>query len=347
MLLIVVLIAVALVFDFLNGLHDAANSIATIVSTRVLSPRYAVAWAAFFNFIAFPGVRPACRRHHRHRHRLAQHHRRPGDLRRADGRHRLERGHLAGGHPLLLLPRPDRRAGGRRAVPRAAGTRCVWSGLGKTVAAIVLSPAIGFVLALLLVLLVSWLSCKATPLVGRQALPPGAVRLRQRLFAWAMAATTPRRPWASSPPCCSRTAWRAANSMCRFWVVLACQAAMALGTLFGGWRIVRTMGSRITHLTPMQGVCAETAGAITLFMAHLSGHSGLHHPHHHRRHRRRGRGAARLGGALERGQGHRRGLGGDHAGRRPDRRGVLSARRRAAAGLTSIVNARAIWAVDG
>ena len=110
-----------------------------------------------------------------------------------------------------------------------------------------------------------------------------------------------------------------------FWVVITCQAAMALGTLFGGWRIVHTMGSRITRLTPMQGFCAETGGAITLFLATWPGHSGLHHPHHHRRDRRRRRRAAGLGGALERGHGHRDGLVHHHAGRGADRRGVLLA----------------------
>ena len=77
-----------------------------------------------------------------------------------------------------------------------------------------------------------------------------------------------------------------------FWVVITCQAALAIGTLFGGWRIVHTMGSRITRLNPMQGFCAETGGAITL-SGDLAGRSGLHHPHHHRRHHRRRRGAPR------------------------------------------------------
>ena len=89
---------------------------------------------------------------------------------------------------------------------------------------------------------------------------------------------------------------------------------MALGTLFGGWRIVHTMGSKITKLTPMQGFCAETGGALTLFLATAPWHAGLHHPYDHRRDRRRRRGAARLGRALERGAEHRRRLGADHAG---------------------------------
>ena len=91
-----------------------------------------------------------------------------------------------------------------------------------------------------------------------------------------------------------------------FWVVITCQAAMGLGTLFGGWRIVKTMGSKITQLTPMQGFCAETGGAITLFAATWSRHSGLDHAHHHRRDHRRRRGAQGLGGALGRRQEHRR-----------------------------------------
>ncbi|MEP6830877.1 MAG: inorganic phosphate transporter, partial [Rhizomicrobium sp.] len=161
-LLIIFLIGVALIFDFLNGLHDAANSIATIVSTRVLSPRYAVAWAAFFNFIAFMvfGLHVAAT---------------------------IGTGIVASGIItdqvvfaalmgaiiwnivtwLAGIPSSSSHAliGGLVGAGVCAGglNAVVWSGLGKTVAAIVLSPASGFVLALLLVLLVSWAFLKVTP----------------------------------------------------------------------------------------------------------------------------------------------------------------------------------------
>ena len=201
----------------------------------------------------------------------------------------------------------------------------VWTGLGKTAAAIVLSPATGFVLALLLVLLVSWTFLQASRRFKVDRIFRQVQFVSASAYSLGHGGNDAQKTMGIIAALLFAHGMEGGSFHVPFWVVLACQAAMALGTLFGGWRIVRTMGSRITHLTPMQGVCAETAGSITLFARHLAGHSGLHHPHHHRRHRRRGRGAARLGGALERGQGHRRGLDRDHAGRRPDRRGVLSA----------------------
>ena len=295
------LIAVALAFDFLNGLHDAANSIATIVSTRVLRPRYAVVWAAFFNFIAFlffglhvaktigKGIVAVAAG------------RRRGDLRRADGRDRLERRHLAGrasrphpSHALIggLVGAGVAKAGlrgdrlERRRQDRARG--------------IVVSPAFGFVLALLLVLIVSWLFVRATPLAVDRSLPQAAVRLRLALLA------RPRRQRraedhgdhrraALRPRECLGALPRAA------WVVLSCQAAMALGTLIGGWRIVHTMGSKITRLTPDAGLLRRDRRRDHPVPRHLPRRAGLHHPHHHRRHRRRRRRAATVGGALERG----------------------------------------------
>jgi PiT family inorganic phosphate transporter len=264
-LLIILLVAVALLFDFLNGLHDAANSIATIVSTRVLSPRYAVAWAAFFNFIAFAvfGLHVAATIG-------------TGIITPNLISDQVVFGALMGAIVwnvvtwLAGIPSSSSHAliGGLvgAGVCKAGWGAVEWSGLGKTIGAIVLSPATGFVLALILVLFVSWTFLKATPFkvdkIFRhvQFLSASAYSLGHGgndaqktmgiiaalLFAHGVEGGTFHVP---------------------FWVVMACQAAMALGTLFGGWRIVRTMGSRITHLTPMQGVCAETAGAITLFGA--------------------------------------------------------------------------------
>jgi len=265
MILIAALIAIALIFDFLNGLHDAANSIATIVSTRVLSPRYAVAWAAFFNFIAFAvfGLHVAATIG-------------TGIVSPLVIDDQVIFGALMGAIVwnivtwLAGIPSSSSHAliGGLVGAGLCKGgfKAIVWSGLSKTAAAIVLSPATGFILALVMILIVAWTFLKAAPLwvdkvfrhiqfvsASAYSLGHGGNDAQKTmgiiaalLFAHGIGGSSFHVP---------------------FWVVMACQAAMALGTLFGGWRIVRTMGSRITHLTPMQGTCAETAGALTLFGA--------------------------------------------------------------------------------
>jgi len=265
MVLIAILIAIALIFDFLNGLHDAANSIATIVSTRVLSPRYAVAWAAFFNFIAFAvfGLHVAAT--------IGTGIVSPHIIDDA-----VIFGALMGAIVwnvvtwLAGIPSSSSHAliGGLVGAGLCKGgwSAVVWSGLGKTAAAIVLSPATGFVIALLLILFVSWTFLKAQPLWVDKV-------FRHVQFVSASAYSLGHGGNDAQKTMGIIAALLFAHGMeggkfhVPFWVVMACQAAMALGTLFGGWRIVRTMGSRITHLTPMQGVCAETAGAITLFGA--------------------------------------------------------------------------------
>ena len=263
--LLVSLIGIALVFDFLNGLHDAANSIATIVSTRVLSPRYAVAWAAFFNFIAFAvfGLHVAST--------IGTGIISPGAI--SD---QVIFGALMGAIVwnivtwLAGIPSSSSHAliGGLvgAGVCKAGWNVVQWSGLGKTVAAIVLSPATGFVLALVLVLMVSWMFVRATPLKVDKI-------FRHVQFVSASAYSLGHGGNDAQKTMGIIAALLFAHGMSGgsfhvpFWVVLSCQAAMALGTLFGGWRIVRTMGSRITRLSPMQGVCAETAGSLTLFAA--------------------------------------------------------------------------------
>jgi PiT family inorganic phosphate transporter len=146
----------------------------------------------------------------------------------------------------------------------------VWSGLGKTAVAIILSPLTGLILAMLLVLLVAWTFLKATPLwVDR------IFRHLQFLSASAYSlghgGNDAQKTMGIIAALLFAHGVEKGSFHVPFWVVLSCQAAMALGTMFGGWRIVRTMGSRITHLTPMQGVCAETAGALTLFGVTLMG----------------------------------------------------------------------------
>jgi PiT family inorganic phosphate transporter len=259
------LIAVALAFDFLNGLHDAANSIATIVSTRVLRPRYAVMWAAFFNFIAFLffGLHVA--------QTVGT-----GIISAEIVDARVIFGALMGAISWNLItwwagiPSSSSHAliGGLvgAGVTKAGGVAIVWAGLLKTASAIVLSPMTGFFLALLLVLTVSWLFVRATPRAV-----DGTFRIAQfvsaSLYSLGHGGNDAQKTMGIIAVLLFSQGQLGGEFHVPFWVVLACQAAMGLGTLVGGWRIVHTMGSKITRLTPMQGFCAETGGAITLFAA--------------------------------------------------------------------------------
>jgi len=269
MLLIGILIAVALVFDFLNGLHDAANSIATIVSTRVLSPRYAVGWAAFFNFIAFAvfGLHVAAT--------IGTGIVAPSVIDDA-----VIFGALMGAIVwnvvtwLAGIPSSSSHAliGGLVGAGLCKGgwNVIVWQGLGKTAAAIFLSPATGFFLALLLVLVVSWSFIKASP-YWVDKIFRHVQFLSASAYSLGHGGNDAQKTMGIIAALLFAHGLEGGSFHVPFWVVMSCQAAMALGTLFGGWRIVKTMGSRITHLTPMQGVCAETAGALTLFGATYMG----------------------------------------------------------------------------
>ncbi len=265
--LLIFLIIVALAFDFLNGLHDAANSIATIVATRVLPPFAAVAWAAFFNFIAFLffGLHVA----------------------KTVGAGLIEPDLITDGLIFSALmgaigwnlltwwaaiPSSSSHAliGGLMGAGLAkAGTDAViWAGLNKTLAAIVLSPGTGFVLALLLTLIVSWAFIRFTPFAV-----DGVFRKMQfvsaSLYSLGHGGNDAQKTMGIIAALLIAHGMGPSSGEFHvpLWVVLSCQAAMGLGTLFGGWRIVQTMGSKITRLTPMQGFCAETGGAITLFAA--------------------------------------------------------------------------------
>src|SRR5215469_2952463 len=263
--LVIGLVTVALLFDFLNGLHDAANSIATIVSTRVLRPHYAVAWAAFFNFVAFLffGLNVA--------QTLGT-----GIIDASVVDPRVVFGALAGAIVwnvvtwLAGIPSSSTHAliGGLvgAGIARAGVGAVVWGGVGMTSAAIVLSPLVGFLLALLLTLVVSWLFVKATPFaVDRN------FRMMQfvsaSLYSLGHGGNDAQKTMGVIAVLLYSQGYLGGSFHIPFWVVLSCQAAMALGTFAGGWRIVKTMGSKITRLTPVQGFCAETGGAITLFMA--------------------------------------------------------------------------------
>src|SRR5580698_12145 len=263
MVLIAILIGVALVFDFLNGLHDAANSVATIVSTRVLSPIYPVGWAAFFNFVAFLvfGLHVAATIG-------------TGIIAPSVINDQVIFGALMGAIVwnvvtwMAGIPSSSSHAliGGLvgAGICKGGFKAIVWSGLGKTTMAIILSPMTGLILAMLLILLVAWTFLKATPLWVDKV-------FRHLQFISASAYSLGHGGNDAQKTMGIIAALLFAHGLegnhfhVPLWVVLSCQAAMALGTMFGGWRIVRTMGSRITHLTPMQGVCAETAGALTLF----------------------------------------------------------------------------------
>src|SRR5512138_3675309 len=263
------LIAVALAFDFLNGLHDAANSIATIVSTRVLRPQYAVFWAAFFNFIAFTvfGLHVA--------NTIGTGIIEPSVVDAA-----VMFAALIGAIVWNLItwglgiPSSSSHAliGGLvgAGVAKAGLSAAVWSGLSKTLLAIVVSPMVGFLLALVLVAVVSWLSVRSTPFAVDRAF-----RILQfvsaSLYSLGHGGNDAQKTMGIIAVLLYSQGLLGSEFTVPFWVVLSCQAAMALGTLMGGWRIVRTMGLRITKLTPMQGFCAETGGAATLFMATFLG----------------------------------------------------------------------------
>jgi PiT family inorganic phosphate transporter len=267
--ILVGLIIVALLFDFLNGLHDAANSIATIVSTRVLRPQYAVAWAAFFNFIAFAVF----------------------------GLHVAQTIGTGIIHPEVIdaqvifaaligaiiwnlitwglgMPSSSSHAliGGLlgAGITKAGIGVAVWSGLTKTLLAIVLSPLVGFLLALVLTAIVSWASVRSTPFAVDRAF-----RILQfvsaSLYSLGHGGNDAQKTMGIIAVLLYSQGYLSGEFSVPFWVVLSCQAAMALGTLMGGWRIVRTMGLRITKLTPQQGFCAETGGAVTLFAATFLG----------------------------------------------------------------------------
>jgi PiT family inorganic phosphate transporter len=262
---LIALIFVALAFDFLNGLHDAANSIATIVSTRVLRPHYAVLWAAFFNFIAFLFF----------------------GLHVADtvGRGIISAnvvdpqvifGALMGAISWNLItwyygiPSSSSHAliGGLigAGVAKAGLSSIVWSGVIKTASAIVLSPLTGFFLALLLMLIVSWLFVRFTPYAVDSTFR-NLQFVSASFYSLGHGGNDAQKTMGIIAVLLYSTGYLEGGFHVPFWVVISCQAMMGLGTLFGGWRIVKTMGSKITRLTPMQGFCAETGGSMVLFGA--------------------------------------------------------------------------------
>jgi len=263
--LLVALIVVALSFDFLNGLHDAANSIATVVSTGVLKPHQAVAFAAFFNFVAIFIF---------HLKVAATVGRGIVDASVID--HYVVFGALIGAITWNAitwwagLPSSSSHAliGGLigAAVAKGGFHTLVSEGIVKTVAFIFLSPILGFIFGALLMVAVSWIFRRTRPsrvdrwfrrlqLISASlySLGHGGNDAQKTIgIIWALLLAGSMIPPNASVP---------------VWVIIACYIAIALGTFFGGWRIVKTMGQRITKLKPVGGFCAETGGAITLFLA--------------------------------------------------------------------------------
>jgi len=262
---LVLLVLLALAFDFMNGFHDAANSIATIVSTRVLRPQYAVAWAAFFNFIAFLffGLHVA---------RTVG----SGIIDPLIADHVIVFGALVGAIAWNVItwwfgiPSSSSHAliGGLAGAALAKGGfgALVASGFLKTAAAIVASPMLGLLLGACLMVAVSWICRRQTP----SRVDRWFRRLQlvsASLYSLGHGGNDAQKTMGIIAMLLFSAGMTGKEFNVPFWVVLSCQAAMGLGTLFGGWRIVKTMGMRITKLQPVGGFCAETGGAITLFVA--------------------------------------------------------------------------------
>ena len=263
---VILLVGLALLFDFMNGFHDAANSIATVVSTGVLRPTHAVVFAAFFNFIAIfvfhlsvaatigkgivqPGV-------------VDTH---------------VVFGALTGAITWNVItwyygiPSSSSHAliGGivGAVIAKIGSGALITSGIMRTVAFIFVSPALGFLLGSIMMVGVAWIFRRTTPSkvdkwfrrlqlasAGAYSLGHGGNDAQKTIgIIWLLLIAT---GYASS-----------SDTSPPGWVIVSCYIAIALGTMFGGWRIVKTMGQRITKLKPMGGFCAETGGAITLFLA--------------------------------------------------------------------------------
>ena len=267
---VAMLVALAIAFDFMNGFHDAANSIATVVSTGVLRPQTAVAFAAFFNVVAIflfqlkvaatvgKGIAMP---------EVVDHH--------------VVFGALIGAIFWNLvtwwygIPSSSSHAliGGivGAVIAKAGASALIVAGVLKTVVFIFVSPLLGFVLGSLMMVAVAWTFRRASPLrvdnwfrraqlvsAGLYSLGHGGNDAQKTIgLIWMLLIATGRAS--------------AGDSMPPSWVIWSCYLAIGLGTMFGGWRIVKTMGQRITKLRPVGGFCAETGGAMTLFLASALG----------------------------------------------------------------------------
>ena len=268
-LLVALIIAVALVFDFINGFHDAANSIATVVSTRVLTPMQAVAWAAFFNFVAAFGFGVQVAR------TVGK-----GVVQSTVVDQWVILGALTGAIAWNLItwyygiPSSSSHAliGGfaGAALAKAGWGALIPSGLLKIAVFIVLAPVIGMVLGFALMVATLW--------IFRRVRPSRVDKLFRRLqlisaafYSLGHGTNDAQKTMGIIAVLLFTTGHLGAEFYVPFWVILSAHAAMGLGTMAGGWRIVKTMGMRITKLRPVGGFCAETAGAITLIGTAIGG----------------------------------------------------------------------------
>jgi PiT family inorganic phosphate transporter len=262
---VILLVALALAFDFLNGFHDSANSIATVVSTRVLSPRYAVVWAAFFNFVAFLffGLHVA--------NTIGR-----GIIDITIVNNRIILSTLVGACSwniitwYLGLPTSSSHAliGGMigAAMIQAGSKALVWGGILKTVAFIFVSPFAGLLLGLLLGIAVYWLFRKSTPLKVEHIFRKGQL-VSAALYSLGHGGNDAQKTMGIIAVLLFSAGLLGTTFHVPLWVVLACHAAIALGTMFGGWRIVKTMGQRVAKIKPVDGFCAESSAAISLFIS--------------------------------------------------------------------------------
>ena len=263
---VVLLVVLALLFDFMNGFHDAANSIATVVSTGVLRPSQAVAFAAFFNvlaiFVFHLNVAATVGKGIVQPNVVDQH---------------VIFGALVGAIAWNVvtwwkgIPSSSSHAliGGivGATMAKAGSGPLVAAGIVKTVAFIFISPLMGYLLGSLLLVAVSWIARRWSPQsvdnvfrrwqlvsAGLYSLGHGGNDAQKTIgVIWLLLISAGYSP--------------ASDAMPPYWVIWCCYIAIGLGTMFGGWRIVKTMGQRITKLKPVGGFCAETGGAITLFLA--------------------------------------------------------------------------------
>jgi inorganic phosphate transporter, PiT family len=272
--LLVGLIAVALAFDFLNGLHDAANSIATVVSTRLLKPVHAVLFAGFFNFaayfltITFPSL-----------HAVAS----------TIGKGLIDQslvtpavvfGALVGAMFwnvvtwLKGIPSSSSHAlvGGMigSGVAHAGITGVQWSGLNKTLIAIVLSPVLGMILSMLIMLASSWVFARATNRTAERSFR--ALHLiSSGTYSLSHGLNDAQKTMGIITVLLFSTGYLHGEFEVPHWVAISCYIAMGVGTLTGGWKIIETMGSRITKLSQHQGFSASLGGSIMVFAASLLG----------------------------------------------------------------------------
>ncbi|MEA2697696.1 MAG: inorganic phosphate transporter, PiT family [Myxococcales bacterium] len=269
MAIVLVIVVVALVFDYINGFHDAANSIATIVSTRVLTPRWAVVWAAFFNFIAFV-IFPLHVAHTVGKGII--------DPRVVDDAVLIAA--LMGAIVWNLitwwygLPSSSSHAlvGGLigAGVAKSGLSVIKVEGVTKIAVFIVVSPVLGLILGGAMMVLIAWLFRRVTP--GK--IDRWFRRLQflsAALFSLGHGGNDAQKTMGIIMALLISKGFIGANAEVPLWVVLTCHLAMGLGTLSGGWRIVRTMGMRLTKLKPFGGFCAETGAATTLFLASALG----------------------------------------------------------------------------